>query len=229
MALGSVPASAQTTGEIPYVDAVDAWADGQSLQRTLPGSGNGAITTPSRSKRPTARQLASLRFERTEQVTQQNDQAVMALLEPGYDPAAVVAELDRLRAIVHDGIRGWKGGWSANNIGDVAAYVALSSYSVFHAKSSVSERGSLVVRSAVRNSMALNRQVRRLSDARKQTAAEMLELRTIFRLSDVNVARAAGDAAGEQAAKAQLRAWIKDAFGLDLERVRLTRKGLVRR
>jgi hypothetical protein len=235
LAFASVPASAQTTGEIPYVDAVDAWADGQSLRRTLPGSGDGAITTPARSKRgerpkrPTARQLDSLRFERSEQVTQQNDQAVMALLEPGYDPAAVVAEFDRLRAIVHDGIKGWKGRWSANNLGDVAAYMALSSYSVFYATSSVSERGSLVVRSAVRNSMALNRQVRRLTDARKQTAAEMLELRTIFRLSDLNLARMAGDATREQAAKAQLRSWIKDAFGLDLERVRLTSKGLVRR
>jgi hypothetical protein len=161
-------------------------------------------------------------------VTRQNDQAVMALLEPGYDPpAAVVAEFDRLRAIVHDGIRDWKGRWSPRNIADVSAYMLLSSYGVFHARPSVSERGSLQVRSTARNAMALNRRVRRLSDARKQTAAEMLELRTIFRLSDVNVARMEGDATRELAAKARLRSWVKEAFGVDLERVRLTRKGLV--
>jgi hypothetical protein len=236
-ALGFAPvsASAQTVGDIPYIDAVDAWADGQSLRRTLPGSGDGAITQPSKPRRgnrpngATARQLASLRFERSEEVTRQNDQAVMALLEPGYDPAAVVAEFDRLRAVVHDGIEGWKGRWSPSNIADVAAYMLLSSYSVYYAKPSVSERGSLAVRSVARNSMALNRQIRRLSDARKQTAADMLELRTIFRLSDINVARMEGDATSEQTAKAQLRAWIKDAFGIDLERVRLTRKGLVPR
>jgi hypothetical protein len=234
LALAAVPAQAQT-GDLPYVDAVDAWADGQSLRRTLPGSGDASVTRPSkpaRGERPrkaTPRQLASLRFEPSEEVTRQNDQAVMALLEPGYDPAAVVAELDRLRAVVHDGIGGWKGRWSPSNIADVSAYMLLSSYSVYYEKPSVSERGSLALRGAARNSMALNRRVRRLSDARKQTAAEMLELRTIFRLSDVNIARMGGDATGEQAAKAQLRAWIKDAFGADLERVRLTRKGLVRR
>ena len=112
VALAPVPASAQTTGEIPYVDAVDAWADGQSLRRTLPGSGDGTITTPPKSrrvKRPTAQQLASLRFERRDEITARNDQAVMALLEPGYDPAAVVAEFDRLRgtrARRHQGLEG---------------------------------------------------------------------------------------------------------------------------
>jgi hypothetical protein len=235
LAFAPVPVSAQTVGEIPYVDAVDAWADAQSLRRTLPSSGDGSVTKPSKAKRgkrprrATARQLASLRFERSEEVTRQNDQAVMALLEPGYDPAAVVAEFDRLRAVVHDGIRGWKGRWRPSNLADVAAYTLLSSYAVYYAKPSVSARGSLAVRRAARSGMALNRQVRRLSDGRKQTAAEMLELRTIFRLSDVNLARMQGDATREQAAEARLRAWIKDAFGIDLERVRLSRKGLVRR
>ncbi len=34
-AMAPVTAGAQTTGDLPYLDAVDAWADGQELRRTL--------------------------------------------------------------------------------------------------------------------------------------------------------------------------------------------------
>ena len=77
--------------------------------------------------------------------------------------------------------------------------------------------------------MALDRRMRRLSDARAQEAAEMLELRTILRVSDLNVGRLQGDAAREQRARAALRAWIRQSFGLDLARVRLSRRGFVKR
>jgi hypothetical protein len=235
MACVPIAAPAQTVGEIPFVDAVDAWADGQSLRRTLPGSGAGAFSKPSKSKlgrrprKPTARQLAALRFKRTKAITQQSHQAVMERLGPGYDPAAVVAEFDRLTALVHAGMRDWKGRWSPGNIADVAAYMLLNGYGAFHARTSAPDTPILAVQSAARRSMALSRQIRGLSAARKQTAAEMLELRTILRISDLNLARTAGDAPREQAAKAALRSWIKDVFGVDLERVRLTRAGLVKR
>lgn len=235
LAFAPIPASAQTTGEIPYVDAVDAWADGQSLRRTLPGSGAGAFKKPARPRHgkrprtPTARQLAALRFKRTKTVTQQNHQAVMQRLEPGYDPATVVAEFDRLTALAHAGMRDWKGRWSPGNIADVAAYMLLNGYGAFHARTSAPDTPILAVQSAARRSMALSRQIRGLSAARKQTAADMLELRTILRISDLNVARQTGDAPREQAARAALRSWIRDVFGVDLERVRLTRAGLVRR
>ena len=235
MAFVPVPVAAQTTGEIPFVDAVDAWADGQSLRRTLPGSGAGAFTNPSRPRhgkrprRPTARQLAALRFKRSKAITQQNHEAVMERLEPGYDPATVVAEFNRLTALVHAGMRDWKVRWSPGNIADVSAYLLLNGYGAFHARTSAPDTPILAVQSAARRSMALSRQIRGLSAARKQTAAEMLELRTILRISDLNVARQAGDAPREQAAKAALRSWIKDVFGVDLERARLTRAGLVKR
>ena len=38
-----------------------------------------------------------------------------------------------------------------------------------------------------------------------------------------------GDAAREQAATAELRSWIRKAFGIDLKKVKLTRQGLFRR
>lgn len=90
-------------------------------------------------------------------------------------------------------------------------------------------RGSEAVRRDVREDPASDRRVRRLSHARKQTAAEMLELRVIFLLTDYNNALEAGDAAGVAAAKAQIRSWIRTAFEIDLKRVKLTRKRLVPR
>lgn len=56
----------------------------------------------------------------------------------------------------------------------------------------------------------------------------MLELRTIIQISDLNLGRLKGDAACEQAATAELRSWIRKAFGIDLKKVKLTRQGLVR-
>jgi hypothetical protein len=227
-----LPASAQTVGELPYIDAVDAWADSQSLGTTLRGSTDGsgfAEPADQRPARPSARQLAGLRFARTRAVTERNYQAVMDLLEPGFDPAAVVAEFDRLQALVSKAMRDQGNGWSPNNIAHVSAYMLLSAYGVFHSRPTLPRRSSLAVRTAARNSMALDRRLRGLSDARKQTAVEVLVLRTILRVSDVNVARLEHDATRERAAKAELRSWIREVFSVDLERIRLSRDGLVRR
>ena len=48
-------------------------------------------------------------------------------------------------------------------------------------------------------------------------------------MSDLNVGRLQGDAAREQRARAALRAWIRQSFGLDLAGVRLSRRGCVKR
>ena len=141
----AAPAAAQT-GDLPYVDAVDAWADGQSLRRLLPGAGGQSETKKKRT--PTARQLAALRFKRTDAVKRSSYQAVMALLEPGFDPAALATEFDRLTGIAHTGMRGLSGRWSPNNIADVAAYMQLSAYAAYTARTSLSTRGVVAVQRA---------------------------------------------------------------------------------
>ena len=228
-ALAATPAAAQTAGDLPYVNAVDAWADGQSLHRLLPGAGGQTGGKKQRARTPTARQLAALRFKRTDAVQQSSYQAVMALLEPGFDPVAVAAEFDRLTAIAHKAMRGLSGRWSPSNIADVAAFMQLSAYAAYTSRTSLPDRGLAAVQRAARTGMALDRGVRRLSDARTQQAAAMLELRTILRVSDVNVGRIERDAAREQTARAALRSWIKESFGLDVKRVKLTRRGFVKR
>jgi hypothetical protein len=111
----------------------------------------------------------------------------------------------------------------------VAAYSLILSYAAYHERSSFPDAAVRAIRRAARTDLALNRKVRTSSDARKQEAAEMLTLRTILRVSDLNWGRQSQDAAREQAATHALRAWVKTAFGVDLERVTVTRKGIVRR
>jgi uncharacterized protein DUF6683 len=228
-AIAPAPAAAQTTGDIPYLDAVDAWADGQELRRLLPDGGTGTTKPRKRARQPTARQLAALRFERTEEVTQQNYQAVMDLLEPGYDPAALGAEFDRVLDGQHGSMRDADVPVSPDNIADVGAWVLLSGYAAYHDRTTLGNAGIRAVRDSLRRSLALDRRVRRLSDADTQQVAEMLELRTILRISDLFWGRTEEDAAREQAALDELRSWIKEVYGVDLERVRFSKKGLVPR
>jgi len=223
--LAPAPAAAQTTGDLPYLDAVDAWADGQSLGRLLPGAGE----RTRRARKPTARQRATLRFKRTAAVTRSSYEAVFARLAPGNDRTALFAEFERVTAIAHDGMRDLSGRWSPGNLADVSAYMQLSGYAAYSSRTSLPGRAVVAVQRAARTRMALDRRVRRLSDARAQEAAEMLELRTILRVSELNLGRIEGDAARVQAARAELRAWIRECFGLDLARVKLTRRGFVKR
>jgi hypothetical protein len=232
LAAAPAPAAAQTTGDLPYLDAVDAWADGQALRRTLPDGGKdgtGATAPRKRERRATTRQLATLRFTRTQSVTDASHQAVVALLDPSLDPATVIADLVRLQGLWDQEMRRLTPRLDPRNLGDVATYALLLSYAAYHERSTFPDAGVKAVRRAARTDLALNRTVRRSSDARKQEAAEMLALRTILRVSDLNWARQAQDAGREAAAMDALRAWVDTAFGVDLDDARFTRKGLVPR
>jgi hypothetical protein len=118
---------------------------------------------------------------------------------------------------------------SPDNIGDVGAWTLLSSYAAYHDRSTLGDAGVRAVRDSLRRSLALDRRVRRLSDADTQQAAEMVELRTILRISDLYYGRVNEDAAREQAALDELRSWTKEVYGVDLERVRFSKRGLVPR
>jgi hypothetical protein len=234
-ALAPAPAGAQDGPVTAYLDAVDAWATGERLRQLLPDE-TSTTTRPSkptkpkqRPRQPTRRQLAALRFERTDAIRQQNYQAIMDRLEPGYDPAAVVAEFDRLLAQQHGNMRKSDVRVSSSNIADVAAWTLLLSYAQYHERTTLSDRGVRAVRDAARRSFALDRQARRLADAEAQQVAEKLELRTYLRLGDLFFGRQNADAPREQAALDELSTWIQDVYGVDLERVRFTRKGLVER
>ncbi len=232
-ALAPSPAAAQI--DPPIMDplgAVDAWATAESLRRMLPDSsqaGREARKPPkarAKEKPPTRRQLAKLRFKRDSDVTQANNQAVVDLLGPEYDPAVVVADLERNRGLVHDMMRGFDGHWSPRNLADVAATALLGGYAAYHGKDQLSSRGSLAVRKAARAGLARSKRIRTLSAARKQTGAEMTEIRFIYRLTALNAARMAGDSTDLDIARYQIRTWIRDVYSLDVDAVKLTKRGV---
>jgi uncharacterized protein DUF6683 len=179
-------------------------------------------------KRPTADQRAALRFKPVPEITQGIYQKVAD--ETGWPLDHVASQFDpakaTLRTALVDGA-----GWRAEDLGDVAAFGLVQAYiRVNRAEdANLPDRGLEWMRRAVRDDLALQRPVRRLSDARQQEIAESLEIRVIFLISDVATAQLAGDAAAEADARAAFRTWAKETYGVDLAKLKLTRRGLVKR
>jgi hypothetical protein len=225
---------AQAQIDAPISDplgAVQAWATAESLARLLP-DGRSAVPArraPAHPRRATRSQLAKLRFTRESRVTAANNAKVVAQLGPGHDPQTVVADIERNRRLAHEHMRSLAGRWSPNDLGDVAAYVLLSGYAAYHDRPSLPAASVRAVQRSARNGLALRPRIRRTSNADKQTAAEMSEIRMIYSLAALGAARAAGDASSAEETQWEIRTWVRDVYGLDLERARLTRRGFVER
>jgi hypothetical protein len=223
-------ASAQDGPVTAYVDAVDAWSTAARLQQLLPDSGSTGTAVRRAARRhkherkATRAQLRRLRFTRRASVTERNVADVAAQL-PGVDPATVAADIERNRALAHRQMRSFDGHWSSNNVADVAAFALLSAYAGYHDRSSLSARGSLAVLRAARNGLARSRSLRRVSATDKQTAVEMTEIRMIYALAALSQARTSGTAADVSIAQSKIRRWIRDVYKLDVDAVRLTRRG----
>jgi len=235
-AASAPPAGAQI--DPPITDplgAVDAWANAEALRRLLPDgqrAGREARKPPkarARTPKPTARELAALRFTRDPQVTERNNQAVVAQLADGVDPAVVIADIERNRALAHGALRAFDGRWSSGNLADVAAFALLSAFAGYHEKPELSSAGSLAVRRSARAALANSKRIRRTPDAELQTAAEMTEIRLIYLLAELNRARAAADADAVDGALVAIRIWVRDVYGLDVTAVRLTGRGFADR
>ncbi len=228
------PSAASAQIDPPISDplgAVESWSTAESLRRLLPdgpSAGRENRKPPrrrARTPKPTRAQLAKLRFTRDPGVTEANNQAVIAKLGPGYDPATVVADIERNRTLAHDGLRSFEGRWSPDDLADIASFVLLTGYAAYHDRPELSSRGCLAVRRAARTGLATRKRIRRTSNADKQTAAEMSEIRMIYSLAALNAARMAGDGDAAEEARWEIRAWVRDVYGLDLERARLTSHG----
>jgi hypothetical protein len=211
--------------------AVQAWATAESLARLLPDAGSAVPTrrAPTRPPHATRSQLAQLRFTRDPAVTAANNQAVVAQLGPGHDPHTVVADIERNRRLAHEHMRSLAGRWNPNDLADVAAYVLLSGYAAYHDRSALPARAVIAVHRSARVGLALRKRIRRTPTADKQTAAEMSEIRMIYSLAALSAARARGDDDTAETTRWEIRTWVRDVYGLDLERVRLTRSGFVER
>lgn len=196
---------------------------------SLPAGSTGSTKpSPSRPKGPTARQRATLRFHRSAKVTQSLYQRVIANADPGADPAALTGQMDAAKASFRKVLTKTVG-WRSYDVGDVAAFSLLQAYALVAQHARLSSRGMAAVRRDVRDNLAGQAKIRRLSDARQQEIAEVFELRVIFFIDAVNDAARAQDPAAAATARDRLREWADDTFGLDVTKVKLTARGLVRR
>lgn len=184
--------------------------------------------TPKPPARPTKRQRATLRFTETRAVTERVYETALAQADPGVDRATLFGQLDAARAAFRDVLTG-RVGWRATDLGDVAAFSLVQGYATVTGDATLSPRGLAQIRRAVGDDLARQRSVRRMPDARQQEVAEVMTLRVVLLLSDINRATEAGDDATVAAARAQMRAWTEELFGVDVAKVRLTKRGLVRR
>lgn len=186
--------------------------------------------TPSRrraARRPTARQRATLRFAADPAVSAAVDRDFVERFGvPGVDPELVLADLTALRRTAEDDLR--RIGWSTADFGDVAAYGLVVAYGVLTGDP-IPAAGAARVRAAVRDALAAQRSVRRLSDARQQELAETLLLRVAYSVGWINDRVARGDEAGADEVRDSLRRFARDVYGLDPLAVRLTRRGFVAR
>ena len=233
-ALAPAAAQAQTPLDgaayaFPVPDYVGALVGANSLD---PGtSGGGKPSRPGKGRqrvpRPTGRQLATLRFRPAAQVTQGVYQRVIDQVGPAVDPAVLTGQLDAAKASFRGVLD--RVGWSPRDVGDVAAFSLVQGYVTWHEITNVPGAGLKAARREVRDNLARQKPVRRLSGARQQEIAEILELRVIFFLDARNDALALDDPAGVAAARAAFRDWTEEVFGVDVADLRLTRRGLVER
>jgi len=210
----------------PVPDYVGSLVGANSLDPGFQRGGKRQKKTPAhRPKPPTRRQLATLRYTPRTSVTQGVYARVLEQLGPGVDPSQLTAQLDAAKANFRAVLK--KLHWSARDLGDMAAFSFVQSYVTWNEIEQVSPRGLKLLRRDVRANLARQAKVRRLSDARQQEIAEVLELRVIFFLDERNDALRAGESTA--VARAEMREWTTSIFGVDVNEVRLTSRGLKER
>ncbi|MFA4929630.1 MAG: DUF6683 family protein [Patulibacter sp.] len=175
-------------------------------------------------RKPTAAQRRALRFTETPAVTQRINQLVIE--RTGADPAVLLPVLDKVRAdwrqVLTKNVK-----WSPRDLGDATAFTFIQLNNQYRGQGQLDERAVASIRTLVRDDLARKASVRRLSAARKQEAVEVLQLRTIFLATTRDLRQQAGDAAGVRAAKEDIRSFTRETFGIDLQKVKVGKKGLV--
>lgn len=221
----------------PVPDYVSGLIGQNALSNAYAASGSSSRGTRSRTtrakpkpkptpKRATARQLRTLRFVPRPEVTARIHELLVA--RTGRPAAEIVPLLDGVKAdwerVLTKTVR-----WSARDLGDASAFTFLQLNRLYRGQSRLKASVVAALRTQVRTDLALSAGVRRLPDADKQQAAEMLQLRTVFLASSLEDSRQRGDAAATRTAREDVRRFTREIYGVDLAKVKLTSTGLARR
>lgn len=122
-------------------------------------------------------------------------------------------------------------GWSTRDLGDAYAHAYLLMWSVVNRQPVLPRPVIKAVRGDVRAHFALDPRIRRASDAAKQASAEWLSQWAVLLAATYNIYKDTGNPDDLRAWRDRARdlAAEDDLIGVDLSRVRLTRRGIVAR
>lgn len=213
----------------PYFAAIESWSSAKALNRAVPGLGAlgraKATDTP-----PTTEELLSLTFAPKAAVTKAGDAAIIAKLPAGYPTSGVTPQLRKLRASWAKQFGQLPGDLDPDDLADVATVSAIIGLSIHTGKTDVfANPGALAVRAAFRQSLYGSAPFRALPDARKQSAAMMLAVRTLLAFDTYRAERGEKDWKGVRQVRRELRSWLRAGLGVDPAKVTLTAEGLTRR
>lgn len=253
VALGGAPsASAQNDFNYNVPDVTTPGVSSSLLDLNRPSTGSsgssgssGSARKPKKQPKVTRAQLRTLRYKpsaaRERQIDAQLNAAWKATSPPAMHPA-----LDErfgqggYRPVLNEVIT--RLGGSTRDFGDRLGATLVVAWLAHHhdrkpsttgaptplSFTTAHQRGGRAFLKQVRNSLALEPRIRRLSDARKQRAADTIGLSVVHVDSAV---RAFSDADQRMTAAHMqdgLNAAMKKALGVDLRRIKLTGKGFER-
>lgn len=213
----------------PYYAAIESWSSASALKKAAPGiekvGATKATTDP-----PTTEQLLSLTFEPVRAVTTKNDALIAAKLPSGYPTSGLTPQLDGLRKAWAKQFTKLPGDLDDQDLADVATVSAIVGLSVYTGdKKVLTAPGALAVRVAFRQALYGRASFRGLPDARKQTAAEILRIRTLLAYNTYGEERGQKDWKGVKQVRAGVRSWMRAGLGVDPAKVKLTDAGFARR
>lgn len=233
--LAATPAAAQLPTPDPgiYVpNYAEMIAQNTFLRQSLgqPGGSARAPKKPAKKAKPkpkpkpTAAQRKTLGFGADPTVSADVNQFFFEnFAAPGVPAETVIGDLNRLRETGAADMQRLR--WNVRHLGDVAAYGLLVAYLVANQTTGASDAGVRLMRRAVTDQLALDKAVRRRSDAEQQRLAELLMLRVGYYVGWSNDLAAKDDPSGAELVRRDLVRFTRSVYGLDVSTVKLTAKG----
>jgi hypothetical protein len=182
-------------------------------------------------KEPTRSQLRALRFRPSDAVSARVRQRMIQQLAHGEQADAIRAQIESGDLMRQFGAQVRKQGWSTRDLGDMYALAYLQLWLVANDQRSTRTEVDRAVRKDLRRQLALDRRAGGASDARQQETAEWLGSWTVVLGGTINHLRTLGDAARVEDFRDRARKLIRapDLLGVDLTKIRPTRRGIERR
>jgi hypothetical protein len=182
-------------------------------------------------KQPTRSQLRALRFRPSDTVSTTVRQRMVQQLAHGEQADAIRAQIESGDLMRQFSAQMRKQGWSTRDLGDMYALAYLQLWLVANDQRSTRTEVDRAVRRDLRRELALDRRAGGASDARQQETAEWLGSWTVVLAGTINHLRTLGDPARVEDFRDRARKLIRapDLLGVDLTKIRLTRRGIERR